>query len=404
VTVRSLGIPALASAVLFFAGCAGSVSPSAPGVSGASNDRMALVQSPKSPAQLLELQAAGRLQGPVPAERARLQLQELQAGRPQIHASKKGKVAIWATDTNFNYLLGQTANGRNTVTAVDLSRNFCLSPVGVRVDKSKNVWVACELTSPSATAGALQQYDGAGNIQKQYLPACPVSVEGCTQFQGYGWDSGIDSKGDVIASLNLYSIELCNPSCNSSLGAGFELWPKGKSTSQPALISTGANCAPICGVGFMDVDASNNIWFTFSGYEGTTYGFGLGEVTNVTTKPALSIVEPIGTYGFFGGVYTSNKGNTLNVVDQKSRTISQYHLPLSTNGKPFNVLGPVPQNAFGIGDPVTGGFNKNDTKLALGDTGGWLDLGAVPENTWSLIASPNFYTGLEGAAYTPSDK
>ena len=124
------------------------------------------------------------------------------------------------------------------------------------------------------------------------------------------------------------------------------VWPKGKTASQTASrFSTGDNCSPICGVGFMDVDASDNIWFTFSGYAGTTYGFGLGEITNVAKKPTLSIVEPIGTYGFFGGVYTSNKGTTLNVVDQQARTVSQYHLPLAPSGTPFNVLsGPVPQN------------------------------------------------------------
>lgn len=155
----------------------------------------------------------------------------------------------------------------------------------------------------------------------------------------------------------------------------------------------------------MDVSASGNLWFTFSGYDSNNnYGFGLGEIANPTTKPVLRIVEPIGTYGFFGGVYVSGSGKTLNVVDQKARTISQYHLPLATGSAAFNVLGPTPLNAFGLGDPTSGAFNQTDTKMAIGDSEGWLDLGVVSTNKWSDIASPNFYSGIEGAAYTPSDK
>jgi hypothetical protein len=381
------------------------VQPSSPDVPAKSDQRLALLQAPMSPSQLLELQADGRLPGPIPATRAREQLRQLERRRPAFKANKAGTIGLWATDTNFNYLLGQTSDGRTTVTSVNLAPNNCYSPVGVRVDAEQNVWVACELTSPSTTSGALQEYGTSGQYQKQYLPGCPASVKGCTSFDGYGWDSGIDSNGNVFTSLNIYSYESCSPSCNSTLGAGFEWWPKGKNTDKPHLISAGASCSPICGVGFMDIDASNNIWFTFSGYAGTAYGFGLGEVTRPTAKkPIVTIVEPVGTYQFFGGVNVSNAGTTLNVLDQSARTISQYALPLSPSGAPFHTLGPIPQNAFEVGDPVAGGFNKAETKLAYGDTGGWIDIGNVLENKWTAVASPNFYSGLEGAAYTPSDK
>jgi len=154
----------------------------------------------------------------------------------------------------------------------------------------------------------------------------------------------------------------------------------------------------------MDVDLSGNLWFTFSGYDRSSYGFGLGEISSPTKSPKLTIVEPVGSYGFFGGVYASNSGKTLNVIDQKARTISQYHLPLAVGGAPFDVLGPTLQNAFGIGDPVSGGFNSAGTRMAIGDAGGWFDVGKVSSNAWSAVASPNFYSGIEGAAYTPSDK
>ncbi len=89
----------------------------------------------------------------------------------------------------------------------------------------------------------------------------------------------------------------------------------------------------------MDVDSSGNLWFTFSGYDQSTYGFGLGEISSPTKSPKLTIVEPIGTYGFFGGVYASNGGKTLNVIDQTARTISQYHLPLAVERRSIQRAG-----------------------------------------------------------------
>lgn len=362
------------------------------------------LKSGMTPLAFLELQLEGRLPAPIPPDALRREMQRQRGLRPQLAFHAGATVALWAADTNFNYLLGQDATGRNTVTAIDLSKNGCYSPVALKVDHARNVWVGCELTSTSGTNGAVQEYSGAGMLEKRYVPGCPSPLSECNSFSGYGFDSGLDSHGNVFASLNLYEIEICNPTCSQNLSAGFEWWPNGHQSSTPHLISVGSNCSPVCGVGYMDVDASGNLWFTFSGYAQTTYGFGLGEIEHPTRSPKFTIVQPIGTYGFFGGVYVSSSGKTLNVIDQRTRTIAQYHLPLSPSGKPFNVLGPTRQNAFGIGDPVSGGFNQAETKMAIGDTGGWFDIGGVSSNSWSLVSSPNFYSGISGAAYTPSDK
>ncbi len=163
---------------------------------------------------------------PIPPEMQRLDAQRSRA-RPHLVFNRGAKVAMWASDTNFNYLLGQDSTGRKTVTAVDLSQNSCYSPVALKVDRTHNVWVGCELTSLSATNGAVQEYSNAGVLLQTYRPACPSHVSGCASFAGYGYDSGIDSRGNVFASLNLYDIQICNPSCNDSLSAGFEWWPKG---------------------------------------------------------------------------------------------------------------------------------------------------------------------------------
>ena len=360
--------------------------------------------APQIGPRLPQLQLAEGVQAPIPPAALRYELAHQSRSRPRLPFHPGAKVALWATDTNFNYLLGQDASGKKTVTAIDLSKNGCDDPIALKVDRAQNVWVGCELTSLSGTNGAVQEYTAAGVLRKQFLPACPTPVSECQSFSGYGYDSGLDSHGNVFASLNLYSMETCNPSCVNVLGAGFEWWRKGDPHATPRLISLGMSCAPVCGVGYMDVDASGNLWFTFSGKKQSTYGFGLGEVTKPTTNPQFTTVEPVGTYGFFGGVYVSHAGGTLNVIDQESRTISLYHLPLSPNGAPFKVLGPTRQNAFGIGDPVSGGFNKAESKMAIGDTGGWFDIGRVSSNAWSDVANPNFYSGIDGAAYTPSDK
>lgn len=237
----------------------------------------------------------GTLRAAIPPAALRYEMRQ-RVPRPKLAFHSGGKVALWAANTNFNYLLGQDGTGRKTLTAIDLSKNSCYSPVALKVDHARNVWVGCELTSLSGTNGAVQEYSRAGALKKRYLPACPTPVSTCHSFSGYGYDSGLDSHGNVFASLNLYDIETCNPSCNDALSAGFEWWPKGNAAAHPRLISLGENCSPVCGVGFMDVDGSGNLWFTFTGYNHSTFGFGLGEVSNPTAKPTFTIVEPVGTY------------------------------------------------------------------------------------------------------------
>ncbi|MEO6990905.1 MAG: hypothetical protein ABI346_02570 [Candidatus Baltobacteraceae bacterium] len=364
-----------------------------------------LVRGGLTTSRLLELQLEGRLPAPVPPEALRYEFEQRGHARPQLAFHAGAQVGLWASNTNFNYLLGQNKSGNKTLTAIDASANGCYSPIALKVDHARNLWVGCELRSSSATAGVVQKYGSGGVLEKQYIPACPSPVSECQSFNGYGYDSGIDSSGHVFASLNLYDMETCNPTCSSTQGAGFEWWHARKPSAAPTLISLGSSCAPVCGVGYMDVDGSGTLWFTFSGYDSNqNYGFGLGKVTSPTTNPTFTIVEPLGTYGFFGGVYVSNAGKTLNVIDQKPRTISQYRLPLAPGGAPFNVLGPTPTTVFGVGDPVSGGFNQAETEMAIGDTGGWLDIGTVASNTWSSRSNLNFYSGIDGAAYTPSDK
>ncbi len=385
---------------VLLAGCSGSQATSTV-PSGSIAD---LANGRLTPLRLLQLQVDGRLPAPIP--RAALRDELAQQGRPRPHPAfhRAANVTLWVSNTNYSYVFGQDRHGRKTITAIDVAANGCNYPIGLKVDHAQNLWVGCEFNG-QFTESIVQEYASSGTLKNQYVPGCPNPVSTCTSFSSLGYDSALDSSGNVFASLNLYSIETCNPSCVSSLSAGFEWWPGGNTSATPTLISLGSNCAPVCGVGYADVDGSGNLWFTFSGYNSSqVYGFGLGEVTNPTTNPKFTIVEPIGTYQFFGGVYVSNGGKTLNVIDQDARTISQYSLPVSPSGAPLDVLGPTPKNALGLGDPVSGGFNQSETKMAIGDAYGWIDFGKIASNGWHATANPNFYSGIDGAAYTPSDK
>ena len=99
----------------------------------------------------------------------------------------------------------------------------------------------------------------------------------------------------------------------------------------------------------------------------------------------------------------SNDGSVLNVVDETARTISQYELPWIANETPFKILGPT-LTRMGEGEPTSGGFDRGEKHLAIGDADGWIDIGNVASNRWSAAGNENLKHGNLGAAYVPSDK
>jgi hypothetical protein len=321
----------------------------------------------------------------------------------QLHS---GVVGLWVSNAGENYILGQTKNGAQTVVAIDAQSNGCVTPIALKVDHARNLWVACESGSGSSTSGVVQEYSVGAKLSATYHEGCPKSTKYCSGWFSYGYDEAVGS-GTVFASILVSQQLICNPSCTQVSAAGFEWWPAGKSFTTPSYIDVGNACTPICEVDFMDVDASGNIWFDYYGYNAANnqYGYGLGEIAHPTSKSwSFLPIEPAGTYGFAGGVYVSHAGKTLNVTDQSARTISQYRLPVAPSAKPFRVLGPTFVNSLGLGDPVSGGFDQTERNLALGDAYAWIDIGHVGKNTWHAATSTNFYGGLDGAAYTPSDK
>lgn len=355
-----------------------------------------------TPMQLLKLQAEGKLAGPVPVKELKRQLAQLEK-HPKIQLNfrrpKGGKsVAMWSSLTDYDALLGSNKGNTKTLAAINTYTTAgCEDPIGLKVDGSKNIWAGCEYNSSTGESSATE-WNSSGTEVDAYDATCPIAASkgSCDYDYGYGFDSAANSS-DVFVAMTFYEYDECTPSCAYVYGGGFEYWPAGDPTATPVLVPASAYGAPVYDVYYMDLDSSGNIWFDYYGCTTAACGYGLGEVTNPTTSPSFVSVEPPGTYEYAGGVYASNGGSTINVIDQDTHMVYQYN----TSGTKTGELGPT---AFGIGDPVTGGFGPGDKNMAIGDADGWVNIGTVSSNKWTVGKAPLDVSAVEGAAYTPSDK
>lgn len=318
------------------------------------------------------------------------------------HAGHDAKaVAIWASNAFFNYLVGMDETGSIAVDSIDVGANGCLGPNSVKIDSSRNIWVACFTNQSGETSGSLEQeYSSGGSLLRSFkwTTPCPQTATICGAFSN---DGGPDRSGHVFSEMNGSYLQNNKP---YMMEDGFFWWPADRPNAAPKFIGLGTSCSPICQPLNMDTDKSGNIWFTFQG-SGHPCCSGLGEVTNPTTKPRVLVVLAPGTYKFGRGVFTSDGGATLNVVDSGVRKIYQYRLPLTPASKPFNTLGPTATGlSAALGQPNTGGFNRAETKIAIGDYGGWVNLGTVASNRWTAKLSMQLLPQPVSAAYTPSDR
>lgn len=362
----------------------------------------ALVATAAVPVAGCSSQSAGSAALPAASLRAAQAIPALAHIRPDYTGVK-----IWVS-MYPDYLLGTGKSGKTVKAAINTSQNGCYDPWAVKVDGSQNIWTACRSQSTSGP-GVAQEYSSTGTSLAAYVSSCAASPSECSDWQSSSLDEGSNSN-NVFLALQSYSYKLCNPSCTDATGTGFEYWAAGSPSSAPVLISIPTNnqctLSPICSVSFMDLDGSGNIWFDFIGYNSTTKTFegGLGEVTNPTTSPNVSVILPLGTYDeYAGGVYVSNGGTVLNVTDGYTTLTYQYHLPITPSSAPFNTLGP----ASPLGCCVwSGGFNSTDKNMVLANysSGNWLNVGNVAKNSWKQRKAALFSNSLLGAAYTPSDK
>lgn len=357
--------------------------------------------------ELLKLQAEGKIISPLTPAAAKWVYNNLAgAARPAFHnLHSRSAPAIWVSSTGFSYLIGMNSRHK-TVAAVDTSANGCYNAVSVKVDHQRNVWLACQ-TDSSFTAGAAQEYNGTGTLLTTYWAGCPSNIPAslCAEFFSNTVDQAESAK-HVFVGLTYYATCAGYYNCTTVNGGGVEFWKAGQASAQPTVNPFNLSGITLNGSGYLDADASDDVYYTYNGCENAypyTCGYGLAEYANATSPSgAQTVLLPPGAIGTFGGVTISNHGKILNVIDQIARTVTQYALPWT--GVPLRTLGPTLTPPFGQGDPVTGGFNRNDSKMIVGDAYGWLDGIVVKSNTAGIHATANCSGGCDGAAYTPSDK
>jgi hypothetical protein len=358
--------------------------------------------------ELLKLQAEGKILSPLTVPASKWAYNRVVNGtRPAFHPIHSGTTpTMWISASDYSYLIGVN-NRHKTVVAVDTSKNGCYNAVSVKVDQQRNAWVACQ-TNASFTAGASQEYSSSGTLLNTYGAGCPTNIpaSSCALFFSNTVDQG-ENANHVFVGLTYYVNCDAQYNCDSVNGGGVEYWQTGQASAQPTVNPFNLSGITLEGSGYLDVDASDDVYYTYSGCESAypyTCGYGLAEYANATSPSgAQTVLLPPGSIGTFGGVTISHHGKILNVIDQSARTITQYALPWT--GVPLRTLGPTLTPVFGKGDPVTGGFNRDDSKMVIGDAYGWLDVITVKSNTAKIHATPNCSgAGCQGAAYTPSGK
>jgi len=364
------------------------------------------LKGPLTPMKMLKLQAEGKLAGPVPRAASEKALKYLEAHRnPKFDVRREaGPSKLWVSNTDFSYLLGQNGSGSQTVQAVNTADDGCYAPITVKTDSNGNIFTACEANT-SGYGSQEQEYNSSGSASASYAwtppsSACPPSATGCFAEQ---YDGGPDGLGHVYAEMSLNQYYTCSGySCYYYVGTpGFYWFDENSPSSTPTLIPVpGSGSLVVYYVYYMATDSSGNIWFDYTGCEGSSScGAGLAEITNPTTAPAFVPIFPPTTYGFPGGV--TIHGSTLSVTDQVTRSTYQYHLPVTPYSTPFQTLGPTATGISGNGDPVTGNYNGSGSQLIQGDGYGWLDITKTHTNGQKAKVNLDDLPGLEGAAFVP---
>ena len=331
---------------------------------------------------------------------------------PDSHARNDGGaiVGLWVASPSESYIYGQDKRGKRTVMALNVGANGCVGPQGIKVDHQRRLWVACN-------NGHVQRYEaGQSSPSKTYTAACcrcrntpelgfakPPRCGSCKcRWEAALNDVAFDGKGNVFAAETFECIYTDNAiNCGTVFGV---LWWDSRSSKAHSVYSNSIASAESF---FLDVDAAGNLYVgaasrcTYSPYVCTEDS--IDEIADPTgTSPVGTTIIPAGS-DQLGGVYVSNGGSVLNVVDETTRTISQYRLPWVTSEMPFNVLGPT-LTRMGQGHPISVGFDLGDEHVVLADADGWADVGNVARNTWSAVSNKNLKYGNAGAAYVPSDK
>lgn len=411
---RKVPVICVALAGALFAGCSSQGANSLPGSATAEQSAVQHTGAPHwmyptrkfaGSIELLKLQAEGKIVSPVTPAAALREYKNVASAKRPVFRVHSGVPTMWLSNTGFDYLIGMDSR-HQAVVAVDTSKNSCYSAETVKIDHQRNVWLACQLNA-SFQSGSAQEYDGNGTLLTTYSAGCPSNIAPslCAIFFSGTVDQA-ESATHVFVGLSYYVSCDSLYNCTSVNGGGLEFWKTGHASDQPTVNPFNLAGITLSGSGYLDADASDNVYYTYNGCLNSspyTCGYGLAEYPNATSPSGTqTVLLPPGSIGTFGGVTISNHGKVLNVLDQISRTVTQYALPWT--GVPLRTLGPTGTPSPGEGDPVSGGLNHNDTKMIVGDAYGWLDAITVKSNRVKLRATAECSGGCHGAAFTPSDK
>ena len=362
----------------------------------------ALTKVPKQLSQLrvLELEVAGKFHGPAMHDSLVEELKYFRNHPEQrkikVDKKRKAQLGLWTAMNFDNYVLGTTANGKTAVAAfnTETASTPGISPITVKVDHSSNVWVTNQYEFGQSVP-VTQEWNPTGTkLLGAYTGGCPVEPPGYTCQQFYSEPGGLDSavsSTTIFQSIEYVNTQACptSGSCLTFTGGAIEYWPIGNPSATPKIIEL-EPANPVVEMGYMDVDSSGNLWIDYVNASG---GYGIAEITNPTSENPT--VTTVGALDFWGGIYVTGTG-TVTALDQATRDVYS-----CTPSGCTKYLGPVGV----IGDPVSGGFNKTDSKAAYGDCEFYTDeIGSVSDNSWTLGHSPYEVGCLDGAAYTPSDK
>jgi len=291
-------------------------------------------------------------------------------------------VGLWVASPPKNRIFGQDKSGKKTLVSLNLGTNQCGGPGGIKVDHQERLWVSCTGQDGESELG-IQVYDPGRTTPAKTFGGGTIGYE-------YN-DVAFDGNGHVFGAI----IGDCVFNCSSY--GGVEWW-SASSPKKGRVISSDA----LAVADYLDADAAGNLYVGASPKSQCCTENSVVEINDPTTSPTITTIISPGS-DQLGGIYVSDSGTVLNVVDVTARTISQYQLPWVPSETPFNVLGPT-VTRMGKGQPTSGGFDAGDTQLALGDADGWVDIGNVATNRWSAVSNENLKHGDGGAAYVPSDK
>jgi|SRR5579862_2889186 len=383
----SLAAASLATAVALLAGCSGTSQGTLP--TGSSQNAAQHVGGGNQIETLTKVMTREQVSKLHPSVLPKQLMEKLLLRhRPShIKTDKAAKPSMVVTDDG-GYIWWISKKGVITGYATD-----CSGAEGGIVDHQGRLIVAC-------TNGSTINIYNKGNTTG------PADVV-LSDANGFYPAAAFEDKSGNIFATNLYGFTCGYYYCNGYNG-DIVWWTTNNQSpgSSPSGSFTDPNLAYDY---FADVDANGNVYVdgehcTYYGVYGCYYDVAeVDTITNIMGSAPTATNDNV-ALNFPGGISTMGNGQ-ISVLDQGCYACgnSALYLYNALPGTPASTLNP-PQNLFNFCDPVTGGYNKADASVLIGDPGCKAgQLGKVSSNTWKSVLNIDFYAPI-GGGFLKSDK